>query len=106
MKVFNFKGPTHNTEFGTYCGRTVFHLLKKPVGNQYLDVLRIFVPTEVLIPLEILRNLRGTTYVQGNIFPDPTHKKGPGPVSYDLVTIFNFLEKLAQNKYMSRILEY
>ena len=53
MKVFNFEGPTYNTEFGTYCGRTVFHLLKKPVGNQYLDALRIFVPTEDLIPLEI-----------------------------------------------------
>ena len=53
MKVFNFEGPTYNTEFGTYCGRKVFHLLKKPVGNQYLDALRIFVPTEVLIPLEI-----------------------------------------------------
>ena len=48
--------------------------------------------------------MRGTAYVQGNIFPDPTHKKGFE--IYDPVTIFNFLEKLAQNKYMSRILEY
>ena len=53
MRVFNFEGPTHKTEFGTSCGRTVFHLLKKPVGNQYLEVLRILVPLEILVSLQI-----------------------------------------------------
>ena len=31
----------------------MFHLLKKPVGNQYLEVLRILVPPEILVPLQI-----------------------------------------------------
>ena len=30
----------------------MFPLLKKPLGTQYLEVLRILVPSETLIPLE------------------------------------------------------
>ena len=50
---FYLKDPTQKTDFGTSHGRTVFHLLKKPVGNQCLKVLRILVPPEILVPLEI-----------------------------------------------------
>ena len=53
MKVLNFQGPTHKSDFCTSCGTIVFHLLKKPVGNQYLEVLRILVPPEILVPLQI-----------------------------------------------------
>ena len=53
MKVINFQDPIHKTDFGTSHGRTVFNLLKKPVGSQYLKVVRILVPPEVLVPLEI-----------------------------------------------------
>ena len=98
MKVFNFQDPTHKTDFSTSHGRTVFHLLKKLVGNQYLKVLRILVPPEILVPLKFLHNLRGNPYVQLNIFQDTIHKKG-FPID-DPVTICNFTEKLAQNKYI------
>ena len=40
--------------------------------------------------------MRGTPYVQLNIFPDTIHKKR----IYDPVPIFNFPEKIAQNKYI------
>ena len=53
MKVFNFQDPKQKTDFGTSRGRTVFRLLKKPVGNQYPYVLRILVPPEILVPVEI-----------------------------------------------------
>ena len=53
VKVFNFEDPTHNTDFGTSRGSTVFHLLKKSVGNQYLNDLRILFPPEILVFLEI-----------------------------------------------------
>ena len=53
MKVFNFEDPTHNTNFGTSRGRTVFCLSKKLVRNQYLKVVRILVLAENLVPLEI-----------------------------------------------------
>ena len=53
MKVFNFEDPTLKTEFGTSCGKTVFHLVKKPVGNQYLEVLEILVAHEILVTLEM-----------------------------------------------------
>ena len=51
--MFNFHDPTHKTDFGTSRGRRVFHLLKKPLGNQYPEVLRILVTPEILVPLEI-----------------------------------------------------
>ena len=53
MKVFNFEDATHKTDFGTFRGRAVSHLPKKPVGNQYLKVLRILVPPEILVYLKI-----------------------------------------------------
>ena len=53
MKVFNFQDLTHKTDFGTSHGRTVFHLLTKRVGNQYLEILRILAPPDILVPLEI-----------------------------------------------------
>ena len=53
MKVLYFQDPTHKTEFGTSRGRIVFHLLKKPVGIQYLKVVRILVLPEILVFLEI-----------------------------------------------------
>ena len=51
--MFNFQDPKQKTDFGTSRGRTVFRLLKKPVGNQYPYVLRILVPPEILVPVEI-----------------------------------------------------
>ena len=53
MKLFNFQHPKQKSDLGTYCGRTVFHLLRKLVGNQYLEVLRILVPPEILVRLAI-----------------------------------------------------
>ena len=53
MKVFNFQDSTHKTDFGTSRGRKDFHLLKKPVGKQYPEVLRILVLPEILVLLEI-----------------------------------------------------
>ena len=53
MKVFNSEDPTHNTDFGTSLGRTVFTFLRKTMGNQYLKDLRILVPPDNLVLLEI-----------------------------------------------------
>ena len=53
VKVFNFQDSKHKTDFGTSRGRTDFHLLKEPVGKQYPEVLRILVPLDILVPLEI-----------------------------------------------------
>ena len=53
MKLFNFQHLKEKTIFGIYCGRTVFHLLRKVVGNQYPEVLRISVSPEILVPLGI-----------------------------------------------------
>ena len=92
VKVFNLQDPTHNTDFGTSSGRTVFHLLKKPVGKQYIKVLRILVPLRFLFPSIFRHNLRCTPYVQLNIFPDSLFKKGFS--IYDPVTMCNFTEKL------------
>ena len=98
MKLFNFQHPKQKIYLGTYCGRTVFHLLRKLVGNQYPDVLRILVPPEILVLWKFLLNLRGSTYVQLNIFPDPILKK-----DFDIdepVIICNFPKKLPINKYI------
>ena len=51
--MLNFQDLTHKTDFGTSGGRTVLHLPKKPVGNQYLKVVRILVTPQNLVPLEI-----------------------------------------------------
>ena len=48
MKLFNFQRPKEKSDFGTYFGRTVFHLLIKLVGNQYPEFLRILVVPEIL----------------------------------------------------------
>ena len=53
MKVFNFQDPSHKIDFRSSSGRAMFHLLKKEVGNQYFEVLRILVPPEIFVPLEI-----------------------------------------------------
>ena len=53
MKVFNFLDPTHKTDFATSGERALFHLLERPVVNQRLKVLRILVPPEILLFLEI-----------------------------------------------------
>ena len=99
MKEFNFQDPTYKTDFCTCRGGTVLYLPQKPVGNQYLKVLRILKPCEILVPLEILHSLRSTRYVQLKIFPAPIHKIGFS--IDDPATICNFPEKLAQNKYIS-----
>ena len=51
MKVFNFQELQQRTDINTSGGRIVPHLLKKPVGNQYLEVLKVLVPPESLVPL-------------------------------------------------------
>ena len=53
MKLFNFLHLKQKSDLGTYFGRTVFHLLKKLVGNQYMEALRILVPPEIFVPLPI-----------------------------------------------------
>ena len=98
VKVFSFQDPTHKTDFGTSRRRTVFHLLKELVGDQYLKVFGILLPSEILVHWKFLHNLRGIPYVQLNIFLDPMHKRGSD--IYDQVTICNFPEKFAQNKYI------
>ena len=51
MKVFNFQELQQRTDINTSGGRIVPQLLKKPVGNQYLEVLKVLVPPESLVPL-------------------------------------------------------
>ena len=53
MKLFNFQYPLKKSDFGTYCGKTVFYFLTKLVGNQYPELLTILVPPEILVPLAI-----------------------------------------------------
>ena len=53
MKLFNFQHPKRKSDFGTYFGRTVFHLLIKLVRNQYPEFLKILVLPEILVPLAI-----------------------------------------------------
>ena len=53
MKVFNFHDPTQKSDFGTYCGRIVFDLLEKSEEKQYLEVVTILVPPEILVPVAI-----------------------------------------------------
>ena len=53
--MFNFQHPSHKTDVSISCGRRAFHLLywKKPVGNQYVEVIRILVQPEILVSLKI-----------------------------------------------------
>ena len=96
--MFNFQGVTYKTDFGTSCGRTGFHLRKKPLGNQYLQVLRILVAFEILAHLEISAQFGRHYLFSIECSPDLIHKKDFD--IYDPVTIFNFQKKLAQNKYI------
>ena len=74
-------------------------LLKKLVGNQYLEVLRTLVSTEILVPLTISAIfLRGTTCVQLINFKDPIHENDLD--IYDPLTVSNFRKKSPQNKYI------
>ena len=88
----NFQDPTLTSDFDKYCKRTVFHLPEKLVVNHYLEVHRILDPLQMINPL---KNLRGTAYVQ---LIDYIHKNDFD--LYDLVTISNFPQKLAQNQYI------
>ena len=96
--MFNFQEPARKSHFGTSSTETVFHFLKKPVGNEYIEVPRILAPPEILVLQTFLHNSRGSANVQLNIFPDPIHKKGFD--IYDPVTVDNFPKKLAKNKYI------
>ena len=98
MKVFHLQDPTNKTDFGIFRGRTVFHLLKKPVGKQYLKIPRILIPPEIFHHLKISAQFERALYVQKNIFLDPIHKKCL--LVYGPATISDFPEKLAQNKYI------
>ena len=91
-KMCNFQDPTLTSDFDKYCRSTVFHLPEKLVVNHYLEVHRILVPLQMINPL---KNLRGTGYVQ---LIDYIHKNDFD--LYDLVTISNFPQKLAQNQYI------
>ena len=75
----------------------MFQLPETLVGNQYLEVLRILVPPQKLVPYLFLENLIGTTYVQLINFKGHTHKSDFD--IYNAVTIFNFLEKVVENQY-------
>ena len=98
LELFNFQEPTQKNDFGSYCGERVFHLLKKLVGNQYLEVFRILVLPEILVPQQFLQNFRDTAYVQLNNVQDPAHKNELD--NYDPLTISNVQEKLAQNQHI------
>ena len=51
MNVFNFEHSAHKSDLDAYCGSIVFLLLKKPAGKHYLEVFRILVPPEILVPV-------------------------------------------------------
>ena len=75
----------------------MFQLPETLVGNQYLEVLRILVPPQKLVPYLFLENLIGGTYVQLINFKGHTQKS-----DFDIcnaVTIFNFPEKVVENQY-------
>ena len=103
--MFNFQDPTYKTDFGTSCGKTVFHLRKKPLGNQYLEVLRILVAFEILVHLEISAQFGRHYLFSTEYFPDLIHKKDFD--IYDPMTTFNFQKKTCTKQVcMCRILEY
>ena len=52
MTLFNLQHPTNQSDFGIFSAETVFHVLKKPVGSQYPEILRILVPLEIPVPRE------------------------------------------------------
>ena len=75
-----------------------FIYLKSQWGTNISRFQEYQFPLRFQFPWKFLHNLRRNPYVQLNIFPDPIHKKGFS--IYDPVTICNFPEKLAQNKYI------
>ena len=74
----------------------MYDLQEKPVGNQYLEILRILVLPEILVPIAISARFERHFYVKLHNFRHPVHKKDSD--IYDPVTIFNFPKTLAQNK--------
>ena len=71
VKLFHFEDPTYSIDFGTYFGRTAFHLPKKLVENQHTENLIILVPLRFQFPQQFLQNLRGNACVQIIIFKIP-----------------------------------
>ena len=53
----------------------MYCLLKKLVGHQYLEFLRLLVPSEILVTIAVSAQLEWTAYVQLNNSPDPIHKE-------------------------------
>ena len=53
VKAFNFQDLTQKSDFDTSSEETVFDFLKKPVGNQYLHIVRILVPSEISVTPQI-----------------------------------------------------
>ena len=76
VKVFNYQDPIQNTDFGTSRGRTVFHLLKKPVGNHNPKVHRILVPPEILVQLEICAQFERYSLCSTEYLSRPHTSKG------------------------------
>ena len=98
MKVFKFQDHTHKSDCATCCERTVFDLLKKPVGKQDLKLLRILVPPEILVPIVISAQFERRCLRSTDNFPDLLHTKDFD--IYDPVAISNFPKELPQNKYI------
>ena len=69
----------------------MFDLLKKPVENQYLEVLRILVPPKVLVPIAISAQFERHCLYSIDNFPDPMHTKDFD--IYNPVKISNFAKK-------------
>ena len=76
----------------------MFRLLRKLVGNQYLEVVRIIVPPEILVPPDISAQFERNCLFQLNNFTDLIHKKDFD--IYEPVAICNFPKKLEEKKYI------
>ena len=98
MKFFNFQHPKQKIYLGTYFGRTVFHLLRKLVGNQYPDVLRILVPPEILVPLEISAQFERHCLFSTEQFSRSHTQKRFWHIWFS--ENLKFSKKLAQNNYI------
>ena len=53
VKLNYYQDPTLKGDFDYYCRGTVLHLQSKLAANQYLDVLRILVLPQILVPLTV-----------------------------------------------------
>ena len=76
----------------------MFHLLKNPVGNQYIEALRILVPPEILVPAEISAQFE-RYYLSSTEFFSRSRNQKDFDI-YDPLTICNFPKILAKNKYL------